>query len=383
MTTIRLFADDQKLKVAEQPCVVSGGRNSTTLRVKFNGDWSDYEKSAVFYTTRDDKVYEVLLNEGECTVPHEVLSLTADLFIGVRGVSSEHQAVKTTSLVKYKVEKGAPVGDGTTVEPTPDVYQQILMRLNDLEVGAGDEVDPAEITRIVEGYLAEHPAEPGKDGEPGRDGVDGAPGKDGDPGEDGKSAYRYAQDGGYTGSEEEFARKLAEDCIPAPATAKVGQTIVVTEVDGDGKPVKWECADVGGGSYVLLNDIVTTEAVSSVEINQSDDGTPYNLKAIYLEVGCTQLENMYGSIGYSDNNVSMTVGNSIHLNRLAHFKASERYGMNQAEYWWSAGDSVRHEYKTDIPLLANSTPFQNITGFKLTTAGQLIKFTVKVWGVLA
>lgn len=33
----------------------------------------------------------------------------------------------------------------------------------------------------------------------------------GDPGLDGKSAYQYAQDGGYTGTEEEFAQKLAKE----------------------------------------------------------------------------------------------------------------------------------------------------------------------------
>jgi hypothetical protein len=47
----------------------------------------------------------------------------------------------------------------------------------------------------------------GADGEPGKDGQPGADGKDGTPG---KSAYEYAQDGGYTGTEEEFAEKLAK-----------------------------------------------------------------------------------------------------------------------------------------------------------------------------
>jgi hypothetical protein len=39
--------------------------------------------------------------------------------------------------------------------------------------------------------------------------LDNPPG--GTPGKDGKSAYAYAQDGGYTGSETEFAAKLALD----------------------------------------------------------------------------------------------------------------------------------------------------------------------------
>ena len=63
----------------------------------------------------------------------------------------------------------------------------------------------------------------GKDGADGKDGQDGYTpvkgkdyfdGKDGNPGKDGtdgKSAYAYALDGGYTGTEEEFAQKLASE----------------------------------------------------------------------------------------------------------------------------------------------------------------------------
>lgn len=42
-------------------------------------------------------------------------------------------------------------------------------------------------------------------------GASGSAGSAGAAGADGKSAYAYAQDGGYTGTEEEFAQKLASD----------------------------------------------------------------------------------------------------------------------------------------------------------------------------
>jgi hypothetical protein len=54
--------------------------------------------------------------------------------------------------------------------------------------------------------------ETGADGQPGKDGIDGQPGKDGTNGKDGaagKSAYEYAKDGGYTGTEPEFIELLA------------------------------------------------------------------------------------------------------------------------------------------------------------------------------
>ena len=54
----------------------------------------------------------------------------------------------------------------------------------------------------------------GKDGYTPQKGVDYFDGKDGNPGakgDDGKSAYEYAVEGGYEGSEEEFAQKIALD----------------------------------------------------------------------------------------------------------------------------------------------------------------------------
>jgi hypothetical protein len=54
--------------------------------------------------------------------------------------------------------------------------------------------------------------EKGADGQPGKDGIDGQPGKDGANGKDGtngKSAYEYAKDGGYAGTEAEFIELLS------------------------------------------------------------------------------------------------------------------------------------------------------------------------------
>lgn len=51
-------------------------------------------------------------------------------------------------------------------------------------------------------------------------GADGSPGKDGQDGQAGKSAYQYAVEGGYTGTEAEFTAKLAEE-LPEPYTLPV------------------------------------------------------------------------------------------------------------------------------------------------------------------
>ena len=61
-------------------------------------------------------------------------------------------------------------------------------------------------------YFDGEKGEPGEDGYTpvkGKDYFDGQNGKDGEPGKDGKSAFQYAQEGGFTGTEIEFAEKLA------------------------------------------------------------------------------------------------------------------------------------------------------------------------------
>lgn len=55
--------------------------------------------------------------------------------------------------------------------------------------------------------------EQGPKGDKGDKGDTGSTGADGASGDDGKSAYEYAVDGGYTGTEAEFAQKMAEESV--------------------------------------------------------------------------------------------------------------------------------------------------------------------------
>ena len=60
--------------------------------------------------------------------------------------------MKVSDRIKYKVVDGAPTGTATTLGPTPDVYQQILEKLNDVTG-----VSPEDIKEAVAEYLAANP----------------------------------------------------------------------------------------------------------------------------------------------------------------------------------------------------------------------------------
>ena len=94
----------------------------------------------------------------------------------------------------------------------------------------------------------------------------GSKGSTGPKGTDGKSAYQYAQDGGYTGTESEFAAKMAEempDKLPNP-NALTFTGAVTGSYDGSA-PLEVAIPSGGGSSdsVVFANDILAEGTVSS------------------------------------------------------------------------------------------------------------------------
>lgn len=92
------------------------------------------------------------------------------------------------------------------------------------------------------------PGKDGADGQPGKDGKDGEPGKDG---ADGKSAYEYAKDGGYTGTEDEFARKIAQEI---PTVLPNPHSLIINGRSYDGSTAV-EMNIAGGGEMVLSDNL--------------------------------------------------------------------------------------------------------------------------------
>ena len=107
-------------------------------------------------------------------------------------------------------------------------------------------------------------------------------------GEDGKTAYQYAQDGGYTGTEAEFAEKLAAEgdtyTLPIASSAQLGgvqpaaKTDDMTQAVGvDEAGALWTAAG-GGGTWKKVVDVITEEETSEIRVTKDIDGNNLNLK---------------------------------------------------------------------------------------------------------
>ena len=126
MTTISAKTKDQVLTAVESPTVESGDKNTVDFSVELDEFWSGLTASAVFFTARNPQaVYEKILEKGKTQIPSEVLKNKGYMYIGIRAVDGEG-GVKTSTVLKYRIEDGAPVGTATAEGPTPDVYQQLI-----------------------------------------------------------------------------------------------------------------------------------------------------------------------------------------------------------------------------------------------------------------
>ena len=121
----------------------------------------------------------------------------------------------------------------------------------------------------------------------GNPGADGSPGADG---ADGKSAYAYAVDGGYTGTEEEFAAKLAQEKFVNP-NALTFTGAVTGSYDGS-EPLTVEIPG-GGGAEAEHMEIISEGTLSEDVANIAADG--FSKRMIALAVA------PYGSAANSGN----------------------------------------------------------------------------------
>ena len=203
----------------------------------------------------------------------------------------------------------------------------------------------------------------------------------GDKGADGKSAYQYAQDGGYTGTEAEFATKIAQEKFANP-NALTFTGAVEGSYDGSA-PLNVEIPSEGGNKeWTLLYDgtITIEEAVKTVTVSllapcegmvdfighiswTANTNTESGMDDISIGVGKASMG--YGRIGKASN-----AGNSIFqatvtssrtywgaanlINGLEFNKASMMYGfsknINNANYENATIDFFAKTYAGTITL---------------------------------
>lgn len=289
-----------KIARAEKHEPLVCGNSDYFIEFTFDDEWNAHHTKTARFIFGDQSYEDVVFNGSQCAVP--VLQNTNEVKVGVYAGD-----LKTTTPAYLRAKRSILCGSGLPKDPTPDVYAQILALLNELEQnGVNDE----QIAQAIADYLTENPIE-GVSAEDvqkaveealqaakesgefdgaqgvgvtgaeiidnylhmyysdgmiqvlgnvrGPQGPRGATGLPGANGMAGKSAYKYAQEGGYTGTEAEFAAKLAAEIpeaydLPTASADTLGGVKV-----GGGLRMDGDVLGVVRDEYELIKTITIEE----------------------------------------------------------------------------------------------------------------------------
>ncbi len=124
-----LYADKTKLSLCQREPLTSGSVNAYRARFRLSEDWEGLQAAAVF-RVGGQKV-SVLLEEGECLIPWELLEEPGrPLFAGVYGTRGSQLVLPTMWANLGTILEGAAPGEEAR-PPTPDLWEQEMARKGD------------------------------------------------------------------------------------------------------------------------------------------------------------------------------------------------------------------------------------------------------------
>lgn len=137
------IADKKAKALPHKPLVC--GNSGYSINFTFDAEWGEYRtKTARFIY--DDKTYTDVLFEGtSCPVP--ILRNTLEVIVGVYAGN-----LRTTTPAYLKAQRSILCGYDKPAEPDPDVYAQIMERLNMINDDIGGAVKDYLDENPIEGY---------------------------------------------------------------------------------------------------------------------------------------------------------------------------------------------------------------------------------------
>ena len=129
-TVIKVKCIDQALTLINSPVIASGGLNENKLECEFCEKWDGFSKTAVFYQDKKNVYYSVLDENDTCIIPKEATASKGTMCFGIFG--SKGDVTRTSEVLRYKIDEGAITDDLKPSDPTPDIYEQLLAKLQEI-----------------------------------------------------------------------------------------------------------------------------------------------------------------------------------------------------------------------------------------------------------
>lgn len=228
----KFLVKNQSIEIVEREILADHQIQYVQFKFNFDGNWKHYHKTVQF--SQCDEVYSVVLGTEGTTLylPAELHAGAAKMAVFGYDTESDTTVRATTVPVTLNIRESGFEGDDPPIPPTPDLYTQLLKRIEDAEHGL-----------------------------------------------DGKSAYEIAVEHGYVGTEEEWLESLkgkdgiTPDMSEYPKTTEV-QTIVETVI----QPVAEESHSHSNKETL---DRLTPELMQELDgLQQFEDSTTYEIQTL-------------------------------------------------------------------------------------------------------
>ena len=219
---MKFLVKQQKIEALEREVIASDQIAFVSVKFVFDGAWKTLHKVVQF--TQCEETYNVVLGiDGTtCLLPAELHPGAVKMSLFGYDAESDTTLRATTVPVTLHIRPSGFVADGDTpIPPTPDLYTQLLKKLDKKAAGLQNGKD---------GFSPKVKAEQMKSGVVitivDADGETSATlhnGANGEKGTDGKSAYQIAVEQGYQGSESDWLSSLKGDKGNTGAKGNPGQ----------------------------------------------------------------------------------------------------------------------------------------------------------------
>ncbi len=228
----KFLVKNQSIEIIEREVLADHQIQYVQLKFAFDGDWKRFHKVVQF--TQCDDVYSVVLGtEGtSCYLPAELHVGAVKMAVFGYDTESDTTVRATTVPVTLNIRASGFEGEEPPIPPTPDLYTQLLKRIEDAEHGL-----------------------------------------------DGKSAYEIACEHGYVGTEEEWLASLhGKDGVTPDMSEYPKTTEVTTIIEREIAPVAEEAHNHANKDVLdSLTDALMTDLAG---LQQFEDSTIYEIQTL-------------------------------------------------------------------------------------------------------
>lgn len=233
----KFLVKNQSIEILEREVLADHQIQYVQLKFTFDGDWRRFHKVVQF--SQCDETYNIVLGTDGTS-----LYLPAELHVGAAKMSvfgydteSDTTVRATTVPVTLNIRPSGFVGDDDPpIPPTPDLYTQLLKKIEEAGHGA-----------------------------------------------DGKSAYEIAVEHGYVGTEEEWLASLKGEPGETPDMSEYPKTSEVTTIIE--REIEAATGDFHSHANKATLDAFTPELLQELSgLQQFEDRTQYEIQTINEEL---------------------------------------------------------------------------------------------------